>query len=83
MADHAKTAIGTLFNTGTCVGFGSNIFGGGMTPKYVGAFDWGGSGKAITDLDKALGTAGVVMERRGCRLTDHHRELLEALHLKG
>jgi UDP-N-acetylglucosamine diphosphorylase/glucosamine-1-phosphate N-acetyltransferase len=83
MADHAKTAIGTLFNTGTSVGYASNIFGGGMPPKCVGHFDWGGSGKAFTDLQKALDTAEIVMERRGCQMTGDHRALFTTLHGKG
>lgn len=80
MGDHAKTAIGTLFNTGTCVGFASNIFGTGMPPKFVGNFSWGGQedspGYAV---DRALQTAEVVLARRGCRLTDAHKVLFRTL----
>ncbi len=80
MGDHAKTAIGTLFNTGTCVGFASNIFGAGMPPKYVGNFQWGGQdGGPVYAVDRARSTAGIVMGRRGCRFTDAHGELFTAL----
>ncbi len=40
LGDHVKTGIGTLFNTGTAVGAGSNVFGGGMPPKWVTPFSW-------------------------------------------
>ncbi|MEN8005373.1 MAG: putative sugar nucleotidyl transferase [Candidatus Krumholzibacteriota bacterium] len=80
MGDHAKTAIGTMFNTGTSVGFASNIFGDGMPPKFVGNFQWGGqAGGARYAVDKAQSTSAVVMSRRGCRFTKAHTELFNKL----
>jgi UDP-N-acetylglucosamine diphosphorylase/glucosamine-1-phosphate N-acetyltransferase len=80
MGDHAKTAIGTLFNTGTCVGPASNLFGSGMPPKWVGNFRWGGDPDSPKyAVDRALETAATVMERRDCRLVDPHRELFRLL----
>ena len=77
--DHVKTAIGTMFNTGTVVGFASNIFGG-MPPKYVGAYSWGGQADApVYGLDQAMATAEVVLGRRGCRFTEAHAALFTAL----
>jgi UDP-N-acetylglucosamine diphosphorylase / glucose-1-phosphate thymidylyltransferase / UDP-N-acetylgalactosamine diphosphorylase / glucosamine-1-phosphate N-acetyltransferase / galactosamine-1-phosphate N-acetyltransferase len=78
MGDHAKTAIGTLFNTGTSVGFATNIFGGGMPPKYVGNFCWGGQdGCPGYDADRAGATAEVVMSRRGCVMQEYHSKLFQ------
>ena len=78
--DHVKTAIGTLFNTGTTVGFASNIFGAGMPPKYVPAFSWGGDpGAPAYGVGQALATATVVMGRRGCRFEPSHRAMFEVL----
>jgi UDP-N-acetylglucosamine diphosphorylase/glucosamine-1-phosphate N-acetyltransferase len=80
MGDHAKTAIGTLFNTGTCVGFASNIFGTGMPPKHVPNFRWGGGhGDAAYAVDRAVATAATVMNRRGCVFDESHRRLFSAL----
>jgi len=80
MGDHAKTAIGSLFNTGTCVGFASNIFDGGMPPKYVGNFQWGGqAGCPVYAVEKAVETAAVVMSRRGCQFTPAHADLFQSL----
>jgi len=78
--DHVKTAIGTLFNTGTCVGFASNIFGSGMPPKHVPAFSWGGNpGGPGYGVEQAIATASVVMGRRQCRFLAAHRALFEML----
>jgi len=69
LGDHVKTGIGTLLNTGTTVGAGSNIFGGQMPPTYVPPFSWG-SGTNLTEfrLDKLLEIASRAMERRGVHL---------------
>jgi len=80
MGDHVKTAIGTLFNTGTTVGFASNIFGGVMPPKFVGSFSWGGMpDDPAYDVEKALETAVIVMGRRGCRMTEEAKSLIRSL----
>ena len=65
LGDHVRTAIGTVFNTGTVVGAGSNIFGGVMPPTYVPPFSWG-TGDDLTEyrLDKFLEVARTVMGRR-------------------
>jgi UDP-N-acetylglucosamine diphosphorylase/glucosamine-1-phosphate N-acetyltransferase len=69
LGDHVKTGIGTLLNTGTTVGAGSNIFGGQMPPTYVPPFSWG-TGPELTTFhrDKFLDVAARAMERRGIRL---------------
>lgn len=40
IGDHAKTAIGTLLNTGTRLGTFANWFEQGLSPKEVNAFSW-------------------------------------------
>ena len=79
LGDHVKTGIGTLLNTGTVVGSGSNIFGGAMPPVAVPPFSWG-SGSNLTEyrLDKFLETAERVMARRDVALTPGVRAVLEA-----
>jgi UDP-N-acetylglucosamine diphosphorylase/glucosamine-1-phosphate N-acetyltransferase len=69
--DHVKTGIGTLLNTGTVVGAGSNIYGGRMPPTYVPPFSWG-TGEELTEfrLDKFLEVAGRAMGRRGVEISD-------------
>ena len=71
MGDHSKTAIGTLFNTGTIVGVSSNIFGAGFPHRAIPSFAWGGA-DFIKEykLEKALEVADIVMQRRNKKLTD-------------
>lgn len=77
IGDHVKTAIGTLLNTGTVIGPGSNIFGTGMPAKYVAPFSWGGDGSAVHAFDRFLDTAAIAMGRRGVPLTPGVRHVLE------
>lgn len=65
MADHAKCSINTMFNTGTVVGVGANIFGGGFPKTFIPDFSWGGAhGFETHQLDKLIETAQRVFERR-------------------
>jgi UDP-N-acetylglucosamine diphosphorylase/glucosamine-1-phosphate N-acetyltransferase len=77
LGDHAKTGIGTLLNTGTVVGAGSNLFGGAMPPTYVPPFSWG-SGADLTEfrLEKFLEVAVRAMGRREMTLDPGMEELL-------
>ena len=38
MGDHSKSGINTMFNTGTVVGVGCNVFGGGFPPQFIPEF---------------------------------------------
>ncbi len=77
MGDHSKTGINSMLNTGTVVGLSCNLFGGGLPPRHVPSFSWGGAaGLSPYRLDKALDTAERVMARRQLALTDAERELL-------
>jgi UDP-N-acetylglucosamine diphosphorylase/glucosamine-1-phosphate N-acetyltransferase len=78
VGDHAKTAIGTLLNTGTVVGPGANLFGAAIPPKYVRPFSWGG-GLALHDLARFLETARIVMERRGESLSPGDERVLRGI----
>ncbi|RPI65823.1 MAG: transferase, partial [Ignavibacteriales bacterium] len=72
MGDHSKTAINTMFNTGTIVGFSCNIFGAGFPAKYIPSFSWGGADSITTyDIHKSIETAKRVLSRR-------NKEMLEA-----
>ncbi len=77
LGDHVKTGIGTLLNTGTVVGAGSNLFGGRMPPVWVPPFSWG-AGEELVEyrLDKFLEVAEAAMGRREVELSDGMRQLL-------
>jgi UDP-N-acetylglucosamine diphosphorylase/glucosamine-1-phosphate N-acetyltransferase len=77
MGDHAKSAINTMFNTGTVVGVGSNVFGGGFPPKYIPSFSWGGAdGMTTYAIDKCIAVARKVMERRKKSLSPAEEAML-------
>ena len=77
MGDHTKTGINSMFNTGTVVGVGCNIYGSGYPTKYIPSFSWGGAaGFQDYRLDKMLETAKAVKNRRKLELTNEEIELL-------
>jgi UDP-N-acetylglucosamine diphosphorylase/glucosamine-1-phosphate N-acetyltransferase len=71
MGDHVKTGIGMLLNTGISIGFGCNVFGGGLIEdRNMPPFVWGGrDGYSEYRLEKSLETARTAMSRRGKELT--------------
>jgi UDP-N-acetylglucosamine diphosphorylase/glucosamine-1-phosphate N-acetyltransferase len=79
MGDHSKTAINTMFNTGTVVGIFANIWGGGFPQTEVPPFSWGGppGGFVPYRVDKALETARVVVDRRGKTLSPALEDLVQ------
>lgn len=81
MGDHSKTAINTMFNTGTVVGFSSNIFGAGFPPKYFPSFGWGGS-ESMQEykLAKAIETAKAVFARRDKNFSEDDVNLFKTIY---
>lgn len=81
MADHAKAGINTMFNTGTVVGVGANIFGAGFPRNFLPSFSWGGAqGFETFRFPKFVETANRVLARRGLQLTDAEVSILEAVY---
>lgn len=81
LGDHAKTGIGTQLTTGTVIGTGANVFGGGMPPKAVPPFAWGeGPPYETYRIEKFLDVARRVMERRQVTLSDRQARQLRAAH---
>lgn len=80
IADHVKTSIGTLFNTGTVVGVMSIIVGGEeILPKFIPSFCWF-LGKKPTKgygFDMLVETAKKVVSRRGKQLSPAQIKVLE------
>ncbi|MEX2282995.1 MAG: putative sugar nucleotidyl transferase [Gemmatimonadota bacterium] len=81
IGDHVQTAIGTMINTGTVIGSGSNIFGG-MPPKFVPPFSWGVE-LGDHEFEKFISTARTAMQRRDVTLTDSQREMLQRAWQRG
>jgi UDP-N-acetylglucosamine diphosphorylase/glucosamine-1-phosphate N-acetyltransferase len=77
MADHAKCAINTMFNTGTVVGVGVNLFGAGFPRNFVPDFSWGGpAGFEVYSLEKMFKTTEKVFERRDRLFDAIEKEIL-------
>ncbi len=80
MGDHSKTAINSMFSTGTIAGFSCNIFGSGFPDKFIPSFSWGGAEKTETyDVKKSIETARIVMKRRNVNFTTADEDLFNTI----
>lgn len=65
ISDHTKTGIGVLLPTGATIGAGTNIITGGLTPKSLPPFVWGGQGHYEDhDIDRMITAARIAVSRR-------------------
>ncbi len=82
MGDHSKSGINTMFNTGTVVGVGANIFGAGFPRNFIPSFSWGGPGTGFETyrLDKLIEVEEKVMARRNVTLSEEHKAMLQHIH---
>ncbi|MEA1786928.1 GlmU family protein [Arenibacter sp. GZD96] len=77
MGDHSKTAINTMFNTGTVIGVNCNIYVPGFPRNFVPSFSWGGaSGFSTYQLKIAFEAARVMMARRGVVFDEKEERIL-------
>jgi UDP-N-acetylglucosamine diphosphorylase/glucosamine-1-phosphate N-acetyltransferase len=80
MGDHSKCGINTMFNTGTVVGVGANIFGGGFPPTHIASFSWGGAeGIEEYKFDKMIETANRVYARRSLTMSAEEKQILQTV----
>ncbi len=78
MGDHSKIGINTMLNTGTVIGFSTNLYGEGFPRAFIPSFSWGGPGGYQTyRLDKALATARRVASRRHHEIGEAEEKLFE------
>jgi len=81
MADHAKSAINTAFNTGTVIGVAANVFGAIMPPKFVPDFSWGvGEQAKIYLIDKMFETAKLVFAHRNRNFDTIEQDILREIY---
>lgn len=77
MGDHSKTAINTMFNTGTVIGVNCNIYVPGFPRNFVPSFSWGGaSGFSAYQPQKAFEAAKIMMARRGVVFNEAEANIL-------
>ena len=80
MGDYSRCAINTSFNTGTVVGISANIFGSGLTPKYVPSFSWGSEGIKTYNFDAALQHIDNWKQLKHQALTAEEKSILKYLY---
>jgi UDP-N-acetylglucosamine diphosphorylase/glucosamine-1-phosphate N-acetyltransferase len=83
IGDHTKTSIGTLLNTGACVGAMAVIVTTGKPlPKFIPSFAWLVEGIVTKGFGKAqlYATAKTAMGRRKCQWTETHLALWEEVY---
>jgi UDP-N-acetylglucosamine diphosphorylase/glucosamine-1-phosphate N-acetyltransferase len=77
MGDYSRTAVNTAINTGTVIGVSCNVFGGGLTPKYIPNFSWGSEGVKRYEYDKALLDIAGWKKLKGQKITEEEESILK------
>ena len=81
MGDHSKCGINTMFNTGTALGVGCNVYGPGFFKKHIPSFSFGEPTRLFPyRLDKALEGIESMMTRRGKNLSEGELHILRYIH---
>jgi len=81
LADHCKTAINSMLNSGTVCGVSSSVLTNNFPPKYIPSFGWvTDTGIDVFTLDKALDTARVMMARRSLSLSPAYERMMRYLY---
>ncbi|MCA9062162.1 MAG: hypothetical protein KDA96_03865 [Planctomycetaceae bacterium] len=83
IGDHSKTAIDSMFNTGSSIGVMTMVLPGGrLLPRHIPSFCNVSFGELATDwpLDAGIETARTVLHRRGRTLTAAAEDLLRFLY---
>jgi hypothetical protein len=64
------------------VGVNVNVFGGGLPPKHIPSFSWGGAVDGFTTyrIEKALQVAGIAFSRRNKVLDTVDEKILRAVY---
>lgn len=80
MGDHSRSGINTMFNTATVVGVGANIYGPGFPRTVIDSFVQGGAeGFKEVPVSRVIEMAERMMARRGKKLSDAERQILQSL----
>ena len=77
MGDYSKTAINTAINTGTVIGVCCNVFGSGLTPKYIPSFSWGSEGVERYELQKACADIQAWKALKQQAVTESEKKILK------
>jgi UDP-N-acetylglucosamine diphosphorylase/glucosamine-1-phosphate N-acetyltransferase len=81
LGDHSKCGIGSMFNTGTVIGVGCNLFGSDFHRSFVPSFSTGNRTRGYTScsIEKVLETERAMFLRRGLVLSESYAKMLAYL----
>ncbi|HUR11234.1 MAG TPA: putative sugar nucleotidyl transferase [Flavitalea sp.] len=79
LGDYSRCAINTSFNTGTVVGICSNVYGEGLTPKFIPSFTWGTKGLSVYEFQKAVSDIRNWKKLKARVLSEKEIELLKTI----
>ena len=77
MGDYTRTSVNTAINTGTVIGVCCNVFGNGLTPKYIPAFSWGSDGFERYSFEKVLTDIEAWKKLKGFTLSENEKGVLK------
>jgi len=81
MGDHSKCSIGSMFNTGTVVGVGCNLFGSDFHRSFIPSFSIGNRNKGYIPhpIEKVLESERAMFLRRGIEMEEDYEKMLTYL----
>lgn len=79
MGSYSKSAINTSFNSGTIVGICANVFGSGLTPKYIPDFSWGFGSTIEYAYERAMDDIEKWKKMKNHELTNEERTRLRTI----
>ena len=82
MGDHSRTSINTSINTGTVIGVSANVFGNGLTPKYIPNFSWGSEGVKRYEFEKAISHITEWKKLKEEKLEEDEKSILDYIYRK-
>lgn len=77
MGDYSRTAINTSINTGTVIGVSCNVFGSGLTPRFIPNFSWGSEGVTRYTFEKAIPDIEDWKRLKGREISDDEKSILK------
>ena len=76
MGDYSRTAVNTSINTGTVIGVCCNVFGAGLTPKYIPSFSWGSEGVKRYEFEKIYSDIEGWKKLKGETMSNNEKSIL-------
>lgn len=81
MGDYSKTAINTSINTGAVIGVCCNIFGDGLSEKYIPDFRWGTESRY--NMNKAFANIAAWKQLKGEEMSEAEIQMLSHIYNRG